>query len=328
MGTICNMGAEIGATTSLFPYNERMAQYLAATRRGDIARLCNEQRDLLTADAGAKYDQVVEIDLSALEPHVNGPFTPDLATPLSQFAAAIKKNGWPEELRAGLIGSCTNSSYEDMTHAASLARQALEHGVKCKSEFLISPGSEQIRATIARDGLTEVFAKAGGQMLSNSCGPCIGQWTRHDVKPGDKNSIITSFNRNFTARNDGNPQTHAFVTSPELVTAFAIAGRLTFNPSTDTLPDKDGKPWKLKAKRVGLFISPAFFSLLLCCRRLPATRCRLAGSTRARTRTWRRPPRRRSAARSRWWWIRRASGCSCWSPLRPLTDAILCAAPF
>ncbi len=246
MGTICNMGAEIGATTSIFPYNARMAQYLAATRRTDIAKLCDANKDLLTADQGAKYDEVIEINLSELEPHVNGPFTPDLATPLSQFAAAVKKNNWPEELRVGLIGSCTNSSYEDMTHASSLAKQALEHGVKAKSELLISPGSEQIRSTIARDGLVDLFTKIGGQMLSNSCGPCIGQWNRHDVKQGDKNSIITSFNRNFTSRNDGNPHTHAFVTSPELVTAFAIAGRLTFNPVTDTLPDKDGKPWKLQ----------------------------------------------------------------------------------
>ncbi len=240
MGTICNMGAEVGATTSIFPYNDRMAQYLKATKRADIAKLCDANKDILQADAGAEYDQVYEINLSELEPHINGPFTPDLATPLSQFAAAAKKNNWPEELRVGLIGSCTNSSYEDMQRSASLARQALQHGVKAKSLFNITPGSEQIRATIERDGLMQVFGGIGAQVLANACGPCIGQWNRRDVEQGQRNSIVSSFNRNFTSRNDGNPQTHAFMASPELVTALALAGSMTFNPITDSLKASDG----------------------------------------------------------------------------------------
>ncbi|HEU4952863.1 MAG TPA: aconitate hydratase [Holophagaceae bacterium] len=247
MGTICNMGAEIGATTSLFPFNRRMADYLRATGREEIAAHAEAHADLLKADEGCEYDQVIEINLSELEPHINGPFTPDLAWPLSKFAAAVKEKGYPEELKVGLIGSCTNSSYEDMERAASVARQALEHGLKAKSEFTISPGSEQIRATIARDGQMEVFTKVGGVVMANACGPCIGQWKRHDVKKGDKNSIITSFNRNFAARNDSNPDTHAFVASPEIVTAFTIAGRLTFNPETDELTGADGKAFKLKS---------------------------------------------------------------------------------
>lgn len=230
MGTICNMGAEIGATTSLFPYNKRMHTYLAATNRSGIASLADTYAEMFQADKGAQYDQVIEIDLTTLEPHVNGPFTPDLANPLSKFSDEVRKNGWPAELKAGLIGSCTNSSYEDMTRAASVARQALKAGIKAKVPFTISPGSEQIRATLERDGLMDVFEKVGGTVLSNSCGPCIGQWKRTDVKKGESNSIVTSFNRNFAARNDGNPATHSFVTSPELVTAFAIAGDLTFNP--------------------------------------------------------------------------------------------------
>ncbi|MFN8010807.1 MAG: aconitate hydratase [Holophagaceae bacterium] len=245
MGTICNMGAEIGATTSVFPFNHRMSQYLRATSRVALAELAEGFAENLKADAGCEYDQVIEIDLSELEPHINGPFTPDLAWPLSQFAAAVKEKGYPEELKVGLIGSCTNSSYEDMERAASLAKQALAHGLKAKSEFMISPGSEQIRATIARDGQMEVFTKVGGVVMANACGPCIGQWKRHDVKKGDRNSIITSFNRNFAARNDSNPDTHAFVASPEIVTAFAIAGRLTFNPLTDSLTAADGSSFKL-----------------------------------------------------------------------------------
>ncbi|HET8715640.1 MAG TPA: aconitate hydratase [Holophagaceae bacterium] len=247
MGTICNMGAEIGATTSLFPFNHRMADYLRATSRGEIADLAEAAADLLRADAGCEYDQVIEINLSELEPHINGPFTPDLAWPLSKFADAVREKGYPEELKVGLIGSCTNSSYEDMERAASVARQALAHGLKAKSEFTISPGSEQIRATIQRDGQMEVFTNVGGVVMANACGPCIGQWKRHDVKKGDKNSIITSFNRNFAARNDSNPDTHAFVASPEIVTAFAIAGRLTFNPETDELTGADGQAFKLKS---------------------------------------------------------------------------------
>jgi aconitate hydratase len=247
MATICNMGAEIGATTSMFPYNARMRDYLVATGRGGIAELADSYADMLRADDGAEYDQLIEIDLSTLEPHINGPFTPDLAHPLSKFAEAVRQNGWPAQLKAGLIGSCTNSSYEDMQRAASVARQALAAGVKSKVPFCISPGSEQIRATIERDGLMDVFAQVGGTVLANACGPCIGQWKRTDVAKGEANSIITSFNRNFAARNDSNPATHAFVASPEIVTAFAIAGDLTFNPETDAIIGADGKEFKLES---------------------------------------------------------------------------------
>jgi len=240
MGTICNMGAEIGATTSMFPYNSRMHDYLVATGRQAAASLSDSFKEHLQPDEGATYDQLIEIDLSELEPHINGPFTPDLAHPLSQFADNVRKNGWPSELKAGLIGSCTNSSYEDMMRAASVAEQALKAGIKTKIPFTITPGSEQIRATIERDNLMEVFEKVGGTVLANACGPCIGQWKRTDVELNEKNSIVSSYNRNFTGRNDGNPGTHAFVTSPELVTAFAIAGDLTFNPEKDTLIAADG----------------------------------------------------------------------------------------
>jgi aconitate hydratase len=246
MGTICNMGAEIGATTSLFPYNKRMADYLRATSRQDIAHEADSFKENLRADEGAVYDQVIEINLSELEPHINGPFTPDRAHPLSQFAQAIDTNGWPSNLKVGLIGSCTNSSYEDMTRSAYIAKQALDHGVKAASMFTITPGSEQIRATIARDGVIDVFEKVGGVVLANACGPCIGQWKREDVKKGEINSIITSYNRNFTSRNDGNPATHAFVASPEIVTAMALAGSIKFNPEKDTLLDSNGKPFKFK----------------------------------------------------------------------------------
>jgi aconitate hydratase len=246
MATICNMGAEIGATTSVFPYNQRMADYLKSTKRDSIAAYADAFKHNLVADAGAKYDQVIEIDLNTLEPHVNGPFTPDLATPLSKFKEAVKKNNWPTDLKVGLIGSCTNSSYEDMDRSASLAKQALNAGLKVKSQFTITPGSEQIRATIERDGQMSVFNKAGGIVLANACGPCIGQWDRRDVKKGDKNSIITSYNRNFTGRNDANPATHAFVASPELVTAMVFAGDLTFNPMSDTIKTPDGKTFKFE----------------------------------------------------------------------------------
>ncbi|KAI8902998.1 aconitase family-domain-containing protein [Globomyces pollinis-pini] len=249
MATICNMGAEIGATTSLFPYNGRMADYLNATNRSGIANLADSFKHNLVADAGAKYDQIIEIDLNTLEPYINGPFTPDLATPLSKFAAAVKENNWPAELKVGLIGSCTNSSYEDMDRSASLAQQALDAGVKAKSLFTITPGSEQIRATITRDGQAEIFDKIGGVVLANACGPCIGQWDRQDVKKGTKNSIITSYNRNFTGRNDANPATHAFVSSPEIVTAMIFAGDLTFNPMTDSLKTEDGKDFKFEAPK-------------------------------------------------------------------------------
>jgi aconitate hydratase len=250
-GTICNMGAEIGATTSLFPYDGRMATYLRSTGRARIADLAdsiaeNFQPDPeLASDPGKYYDQVIEINLSGLEPMINGPFTPDKAWKLSEFADAVRSNNYPEELRVALIGSCTNSSYEDIERAASIARQALARGLKARSEFTITPGSEQIRATIERDGQLKVLTELGGKVLANACGPCIGQWKRHDVQKGDKNSIITSFNRNFAGRNDSNPDTHAFVASPEIVTAFALAGRLTFNPLTNSLRNDQGEDVRL-----------------------------------------------------------------------------------
>lgn len=250
-GTICNMGAEIGATTSLFGYDESMADYLRGTERADIADLANGVAAHLTGDDEVyanpeKYfDQVIEINLSELEPHVNGPFTPDLAWPLSKFAAAIKENNWPATLEVGLIGSCTNSSYEDITRAASIAKQATDKNLKAKAEFTITPGSEMVRYTVDRDGYLDIFGQMGGVVLANACGPCIGQWARHTNDPDRKNSIITSFNRNFAKRNDGNPNTHAFVASPEIVTAFAIAGDLTFNPLTDTLTNENGEQVKL-----------------------------------------------------------------------------------
>lgn len=244
MGTICNMGAEIGATTSMFPYNNRMADYLKATKRANIAKYAEQFKYNLQGDEGAEYDQVIEINLNELEPHINGPYTPDLATPLSAFAKTVKEKGWPSELKVALIGSCTNSSYEDMSRSASIAQEALDHGLTVKSKYTVTPGSEQIRATIERDGQMEVLEKAGGVVLANACGPCIGQWDRQDIKKGDINSIITSYNRNFTGRNDANPGTHAFVASPDLVTAMAFAGDLTFNPTTDSLKGKDGKTFK------------------------------------------------------------------------------------
>jgi len=249
MATICNMGAEIGATTSVFPYNHRMATYLKATARGDIANLADGFAANLRADEGAVYDQVIEIDLNTLDPHLNGPFTPDLATTVKAMPEAVKKNGWPDAVSAALIGSCTNSSFEDMSRCASIVQQALDHGLVCKSSFQITPGSEQIRATIARDGLVALFEKAGGVVLANACGPCIGQWKRTDINPksGTPNSIVTSYNRNFAKRNDGNSGTHAFVASPELTTVLSFAGSLSFNPATDSLVGKDGKPFKFKA---------------------------------------------------------------------------------
>jgi aconitate hydratase len=260
-GTICNMGAEIGATTSTFGYDAKMAEYLRGTGRAEVAALADGIAEHLTGDAEVYanpqlyFDQVIEIDLSTLEPHVNGPFTPDLAWPLSQFAAAVKENNWPATLEVGLIGSCTNSSYEDLTRAASVARQAVEKGLKVKAEFTITPGSEQVRYTAERDGILADFDTMGGVVLANACGPCIGQWKRHTDDPSRKNSIITSFNRNFAKRNDGNPNTHAFVASPEVVTAFAIAGDLTFNPMTDTLVNEQGQAVKLDEPR-GLEMPP------------------------------------------------------------------------
>lgn len=250
-GTICNMGAEIGATCSLFAYDDKMAAYLSGTGREEVAALANEVRAHLRPDAevyadpAAYYDQLIEINLSELEPHINGPFTPDLAWPLSKFAAAVKENNWPAKLEVGLIGSCTNSSYEDMTRAASVAAQAAQKNLVAQSEFTITPGSEQVRFTAERDGILSTFADIGGVVLANACGPCIGQWARHGAEKAEKNSIITSFNRNFAKRADGNPNTHAFVASPEIVTAFAIAGDLTFNPITDTLTNTQGQQVKL-----------------------------------------------------------------------------------
>uniref|UniRef100_A0A8C6LIW9 Aconitate hydratase, mitochondrial n=1 Tax=Nothobranchius furzeri TaxID=105023 RepID=A0A8C6LIW9_NOTFU len=245
MATICNMGAEIGATTSVFPYNHRMRTYLEKTGRGDIASVADTFKEDLVPDEGCEYDQTIEINLSELKPHINGPFTPDLAHPVSEIGAVAKKSGWPLEVKVGLIGSCTNSSYEDMGRAASLAKQALDKGLKCKSQFTVTPGSEQIRATIERDGYAKILTDVGGTVLANACGPCIGQWDRRDVKKGEKNTIVTSFNRNFTARNDANPATHAFVTSPEIVTALALAGTLNFNPETDYLTAPNGEKFKL-----------------------------------------------------------------------------------
>ncbi len=250
-GTICNMGAEIGATTSLFPFDFKMKAYLEATDRADVAAAAAEVSGYLKADdevyANPKkyYDQLIEINLSELEPQINGPFSPDLAWPISKFAAAVREKGWPAKLEVGLIGSCTNSSYEDMTRAASVADQAANKKLKAKSEFTITPGSEQVRFTAQRDGVLSSFDKIGGIVLANACGPCIGQWARHGAEKGEKNSIITSFNRNFKSRADGNPNTHAFVASPEIVTALAIAGDLTFNPLTDTLINEDGVAVKL-----------------------------------------------------------------------------------
>ncbi|KAK0447361.1 uncharacterized protein EV420DRAFT_1622379 [Desarmillaria tabescens] len=234
MATICNMGAEIGATTSMFPFNSRMTDYLNATKRSEIAKYASRFAHNLKADEGCRIRSETQ-NLSELEPHINGPFTPDLATPLSQFAS---------ELKVGLIGSCTNSSYEDMSRSASIANEAASHGLTIKSKFTITPGSEQVRATIERDGQIKAFEDVGGVVLANACGPCIGQWDRKDVPKGTPNSIITSYNRNFTGRNDANPATHAFVASPDIVTAMVFAGSLSFNPTTDSLIGSDGKPFK------------------------------------------------------------------------------------
>ncbi|MCB0792711.1 MAG: aconitate hydratase [Flavobacteriales bacterium] len=265
-GTICNMGAEIGATTSTFGYDDSMRRFLTGTGRAEVAKLADAIAEHLTGDPEVyaepeKYfDQVIEIDLSTLEPHVNGPFSPDLAHPISKFGEAVKKNNWPARLEVGLIGSCTNSSYEDLTRAASLAQQAIDKKLKVKSEFTITPGSEQVRFTAERDGILEKFDAMGGVVLANACGPCIGQWARHTNDPDRKNSIITSFNRNFAKRNDGNPNTHAFVASPEIVTALAIAGDLTFNPLTDELVNEEGRKVRLDEPE-GLELPPKGFGV-------------------------------------------------------------------
>jgi aconitate hydratase len=265
-GTICNMGAEIGATCSVFAYDEKMAAYLNATGREEVAALADGIKDYLRpdkevyADPKKYYDQVIELNLNELEPHVNGPFTPDLAWPISKFAEAVKANNWPERLEVALIGSCTNSSYEDISRSASLAQQAIDKNLKTKAEFTITPGSEQVRFTIEKDGFLKTFDKIGGIVLANACGPCIGQWARHIDDPNRKNSIITSFNRNFAKRNDGLASTHAFVASPEIVTAFAIAGDLTFNPLTDKLKNEKGEDVMLD-EPTGVELPPKGFSV-------------------------------------------------------------------
>ncbi len=250
-GTICNMGAEVGATTSIFAFDNSMHRYLKATGRKEVAEMAGEMKDFLTSDPEVHknpeqyYDQLIEINLSELEPYVNGPFTPDLATPVSEMKQTAKEHGWPLEVSVGLIGSCTNSSYEDISRAASIAKQAVDKGLKVRSEFTITPGSEQVRYTIERDGYIDIFEQMGGKVFANACGPCIGQWARAGADKKEKNTIVHSFNRNFSKRNDGNPNTHAFVTSPELVTAIAISGRLDFNPLQDTISGKNGEPVKL-----------------------------------------------------------------------------------
>ncbi len=265
-GTICNMGAEIGATTSLFGYGDAMRRYLKSTDRADIADQADQVEEHLNGDAEVyanpeKYfDQVIEINLSELEPHVNGPFTPDKAWSISELGQAMKDNNWPEKLDVGLIGSCTNSSYEDLTRSAHIAREAISSGLKAKSEFTVTPGSELVRYTAERDGLLDVFEDLGGVVLANACGPCIGQWARHNDNPDQENSIITSFNRNFAKRNDGNPKTHSFVASPEIVTALSIAGDMTFNPMTDTITNEAGEEVKL-AEPQGIELPPQGFDV-------------------------------------------------------------------
>ena len=252
-GTICNMGAEIGATTSTFGYDASMSRYLQSTGRTDVASLADTVAAHLTADPEVyanpeKYfDQVIEIDLNTLEPHLNGPFTPDLATPISKMKEAAAANGWPTKIEVGLIGSCTNSSYEDISRAVSLAKQVSAKGLTMKSEYLITPGSEQVRYTIERDGFLDVFSQIGAKVFANACGPCIGMWERVGAEKKEKNTIVHSFNRNFAKRADGNPNTFAFVGSPELITALAIAGDLNFNPLTDTLTNNKGEQVKLDA---------------------------------------------------------------------------------
>ena len=264
--TICNMGAEIGATCSLFTYDAKMSAYLKATEREEVARMADQVRDCLRpdpevfADPASFYDQLIEINLDELEPHVNGPFTPDLAWPISKFAEAVRNNQWPEKLEVALIGSCTNSSYEDISRSASIAKQAIEKDLPTLAEFTITPGSELVRFTIEKDGFLDTFEKIGGMVLANACGPCIGQWARHIDDPNRKNSIITSFNRNFAKRNDGLSATHAFVASPEIVTAFAIAGSLTFNPLKDKLTNRKGVDVKLDEPS-GFELPPRGFSV-------------------------------------------------------------------
>ncbi len=264
--TICNMGAEIGATCSVFAYDNKMGDYLRATERAEVAALADSVIEHLRPDAEvyanpeAFYDQVLELDLSTLEPYVNGPFTPDLATPVSAMKEAVEKNGWPAKLEVALIGSCTNSSYEDISRSASIVKDAVSKGLKANSEFTITPGSELVRFTIERDGFIRQFEEVGGVVLANACGPCIGQWARHIDDPNRKNTIITSFNRNFAKRNDGLASTHAFVASPEVVTAMAIAGTIAFNPLTDTIINDKGESVKLD-EPTGFELPPKGFSV-------------------------------------------------------------------
>ncbi|TVZ60076.1 aconitase [Flavobacteriaceae bacterium MAR_2010_105] len=265
-GTICNMGAEIGATTSTFGYDDSMERYLRATDRAEIADEANKIRPYLTADPEVYanpetyFDQVIEIDLDTLRPHLNGPFTPDLATPVGELGEKAKTNGWPIKVDWGLIGSCTNSSYEDLTRAASIAKQAVDKKIKAKSDFGINPGSEQIRFTAERDGILKIFEDLNATIFTNACGPCIGQWDRSDLKGDEKNTIVHSFNRNFSKRADGNPNTHAFVGSPEMVAAIAISGRLDFDPMNDTLINEDGQQVKLDEPR-GIELPPLGFDV-------------------------------------------------------------------
>ena len=250
-GTVCNMGAEIGATTSTFCYDDSMERYLMATGRSEIADLANDVREYLRGDAEVYadpkryFDEWIEIDLSSLEPHINGPFSPDIATPLSEMKNKVRENHWPKKVSVGLIGSCTNSSYEDIARSASIAKQAEKKGLKAKSSFSITPGSEQVRYTVERDGFVNIFKKINAKVFANACGPCIGQWRREGSEKREKNTIVHSFNRNFSKRNDGNPNTYAFVASPEIVTALAIAGEITFNPITDTLINERGEKVQL-----------------------------------------------------------------------------------
>lgn len=263
--TICNMGAEVGATTSIFPYDNKTSEYLIATNRKDVALIADTISDYLQADPEILlnpekyYDQIIEINLSELEPQINGPFTPDAAHPISEFAKVVKEKGYPQKMEVGLIGSCTNSSYEDMARASAIIKDAQEKGLTVKAQFIINPGSEQVRSTTEKEGILPIFEQAGAVIMANACGPCIGQWKRDEETKDRPNSIVTSFNRNFAKRNDGNPNTHAFVTSPELVAALSIAGNLCFNPMTDTLTNNKGEQVKL-AEPKGLELPPKGFS--------------------------------------------------------------------
>lgn len=264
--TICNMGAEVGATTSIFPYDKKSSDYLKATERTDVSELADKVIEYLQPDTETVknpkeyFDQVIEIDLSTLEPYVNGPFTPDAAHPISEFAKVVKEKGYPQKMEVGLIGSCTNSSYEDLSRAVSIVKDAKQKHVEVKAQFIINPGSEQVRYTAERDGILPAFEEVGATIMANACGPCIGQWKRESKDPERANSIVTSFNRNFAKRNDGNPNTHAFVTSPEIVAALSIAGDLCFNPMTDTLVNSEGEKVKLEEPK-GFELPPLGYEL-------------------------------------------------------------------